>query len=89
MQTMNATEAKEMVKGYLEKIQHIDTEIQRLKEARGEILSEAKANGIDKSKLNKAISQIRKEQEKSPADLSEEEMYIALVQELAVIKPVK
>ena len=85
----DTNEAKELLKEYLQKIQFIDTEIARLKEDRKVILDDAKSDGIDKAKLNKAISEVRRELDKKPAELSEEEMYVALVKELDIIKSVK
>ncbi|CAL77389.1 hypothetical protein BRADO3611 [Bradyrhizobium sp. ORS 278] len=72
--TIAATEGRELLRSYVERIERIVEEIQALKDDQKVLFAEAKAQGID----TKSMRRIIKRRQKDQAELTEQESVDAL-----------
>lgn len=82
----NHTEAREMLSQFVKSIQTLDNQITELKDQKKDIFTRVKDEGFNVKALRSAISHLRKEQKSKEIDLSDEEMYLEIIE--GIITPV-
>lgn len=70
-------------------IQRVDNNLKMLKDERADILNRAKEEGFNKTMINKAIKQIRDEQDSNNVQDMEKETYYTILKESNIISSVK
>lgn len=82
-------EGKQLLLQLVESIQRVDNNLKMLKDERADILNRAKEEGFNKSMINKAIKQIRDEQDSNNVQDMEKETYYTILKESNIISSVK
>lgn len=82
-------EGKQLLLQLVQSIQRVDNNLKMLKDERADILNRAKEEGFNKSMINKAIKQIREEQETNNVKDMEKEIYYTILKEANIISSVK
>jgi len=82
-------EARELIKRYAESAQRLDNQIKQLQNEKTDTFKRAKEDGLSSSILRKVISEIRKEQEKSPDVVFEEDVYFEILNNAGIVQSLK
>jgi uncharacterized protein (UPF0335 family) len=86
---ISTPEARELIKRYAESAQRLDNQIKQLQDEKTDVFKQAKDEGLSSTILRKVISEIRKEQEKTPDVVFEEDVYFEILNNAGIIQSLK